>query len=395
MAEVGSAATSPPVQPPGSGRALAPDLLKGLIMIVMALDHVRSFFMKYDGVKEVWFKEATYNPDFWDFTARYVSHLAAPGFFFMMGMGMVLFSLSRQGAGWDTARIRNSFLIRGALLVVIQITLENSAWAIISNNPSRRLSSGVLGTLGFAMMLTALSLQMRGWILAAVAAACLVLPTFYILSLEGQKGAGLVMTMLLVPDRWDPEGWVAIRSNYPIVQWYGVTVLGVLFGRYWARDREKAYRGCLIVGLALIALFFVMREFDGFWNLRAQVDDSWYAFLQANKYPPSLSWLALTLGGNGIILWAFSRGEEGVRKAAPFLLAYGRSSLAFYVLHLHLYCYMALLLYNEVTGLTRHRDIVSLAAVWWIVGLAILWPLTKWYGAFKRSKPPESVWRFF
>ncbi len=364
-------------------------------MIVMALDHVRSFFMKYDGVKEVWYKEATYNPDFWDFVARYVSHLAAPGFFFMMGMGMVLFAISRAGAGWDKRRIAKSFIIRGLLLVAVQIVLENSAWAIISNNPIRLLSSGVLGTLGIAMALTALSLQTRGWVIALVAAACLIIPQFYILSLEGQKGASLAMTLLLTPDRWDSEGWVSIRSNYPIIQWYGVTLLGVLFGRFWAADREKAYRWCLTGGIVLIAAFLAMRNVDGFWNLRPQVDDSWYAFFQANKYPPSISWLALTLGANAVILWAFSKAEESVSAAAPFLLAYGRSPLAFYVLHLHLYCFMALLLYNDFTGLGRHPDIVSLAAVWWIVGLAILWPLTKWYGAFKRSKPTESVWRFF
>lgn len=103
QAQAATAATRPKEK--AGGRALALDALKGVIMVVMALDHTRSFLMKYDGVKEIWYAPATYNPQIWDFVSRYVSHLAAPGFFFLMGMGMVLMAESRRKIGWDDNKV--------------------------------------------------------------------------------------------------------------------------------------------------------------------------------------------------------------------------------------------------------------------------------------------------
>lgn len=142
----------------------------------------------------------------------------------------------------------------------------------------------------------------------------------------------------------------------------------------------------LVATLLYLPLLYVP---GGIWHLRGAVDDSFFSFLQATKYPPSLSWLALTLGANAVILWLFWKGEALFSGIGRVLLDYGRSPLFFYVVHLHLYGMMSLLVFN------RHTEIASLAAVWWIVGLAILWPLCLFYGRFKASTHPESVWRFF
>ena len=109
----------------------------------MSLDHAHSFLVKYDGIKEIWFQKAIYNPDVWYFTARYVSHLAAPGFFFMMGMGMVLLAQSRRKVGWDDAKVFQSFLKRGAILILLQFTLENLAWFERSHNPLNFASTSI------------------------------------------------------------------------------------------------------------------------------------------------------------------------------------------------------------------------------------------------------------
>jgi len=163
MAEqAGTAAPAAMPKAKAGGRALALDALKGLIMIVMALDHTRSFLMKYDGVKEIWYEKATYNPETWDFVSRYVSHLAAPGFFFMMGMGMVLMVESRRRIGWDDNKVFQSFLKRGAILILLQFTLENLAWFERSHNPLHFLSTGVLSTLGACMILGGFLISLLG-----------------------------------------------------------------------------------------------------------------------------------------------------------------------------------------------------------------------------------------
>lgn len=369
----------------GSARAVSLDALKGLIMVVMALDHVRSFFMTYDGVKEIWYAPAIYNADAWNFWARYVSHLAAPGFFFMMGMGMVLFARSRQKTGWDANAIARSFVVRGLILVALQFLAEDTAWAIRSGNILRMFSTGVLSTLGLAMILSAFLLRFRPWIVIAVSVVCLMATQAVILGLNMEKGDyGLIPMFLVIAGQWQ-----IVKINYPLIPWFGVTGLGIAFGWFWLADPARGYRWSLWGGLGLVVLFIAMRVWDdGFWNLRPQVDDSFWAFLQATKYPPSLSWLSLQMGVNFLFIWLFWKGEAIVETAGRVLIDYGRSPLFFYIVHLHLYGAMSFFVFNKNTG------IVSMAAVWWVVGLAILWPLCRWYGGFKRSRHPDSFWRF-
>jgi uncharacterized membrane protein len=366
------------------GRAVALDALKGLIMIVMALDHTHSFLVKYDGVKEIWYQKAIYNHDLWDFAGRYVSHLAAPGFFFMMGMGMVLLVQSRKKVGWDDAKVFQSFLKRGAILILLQFTLENLAWFERSHNPLHFLSTGVLSTLGACMILGGFMMRFRAVGVAVISAVALLATALIIRSLApaAHSGQSLVMTLLFVAGQSGE-----IKVNYPIVPWLGVTGLGMLYGWYWAADRVRGYRAALYLGLGLIAAFVVMRPFDGFWNYRMPIDGSVLAFLQATKYPPSLSWLSLMMGANFLIIWLFWKGEALVEKGAPMLLAYGRSALFFYIVHLHIYAVMSMIFFNE------HKTIVSMAGVLWLVGLAILWPLCAWYGRFKAGKDADSIWR--
>ena len=385
MAErAGTAAPAAMPKAKAGGRALALDALKGLIMIVMALDHTRSFLMKYDGVKEIWYEKATYNPEIWDFVSRYVSHVAAPGFFFMMGMGMVLMVESRRKIGWDDNKVFQSFLKRGAILIALQFTLENLAWFERSHNPAHFLSTGVLSTLGACMILGGFLMRFRATGVAVISAVALLVTVSIIRSLDpmAHDDQSLLMSLLFVAGRAG-----VVKVNYPIVPWLGVTGLGMLYGWYWGADRVRGYKAALYLGLGLVAAFVVMRSVDGFWNYRVPVDGSVQAFLQATKYPPDLSWLSLTLGANFLIIWLFWHGEALVEKVGQVLLAYGRSALFFYVVHLHIYGIMSLIFFHS------HTTILSMAGVLWLAGLALLWPLCTWYGNFKAGKDADSIWR--
>jgi uncharacterized membrane protein len=382
-ATVASEATVQPKQK-ARGRAIALDALKGLIMIVMALDHTRSFLMKYDGVKEIWYEPAIYNPQFWDFLSRYASHPAAPGFFFMMGMGMVLMVESRRKIGWDDQKVFVSFLKRGAILILLQFTLENLAWFERSHNPLHFLSTGVLSTLGACMIIGGFMMRFRAIGVAVISVAATVLTISIVRSIDPAQhdNQSLLMSLLFVAGRAG-----VVKVNYPIVPWLGVTGFGMLYGWYWGADRVRGYRAALYLGLGLILAFVAMRYFGGFLNYRAPVDGSFEAFMQATKYPPSVSWLSLMCGLNFLFIWLFWKGEALVERFAPFLLAYGRSALFFYIVHLHIYALMSLIFFN------LHTTILSLAGVLWLVGLAILWPLCAWYGKFKAGKDADSIWR--
>lgn len=382
QAQAATAATRPKEK--AGGRALALDALKGVIMVVMALDHTRSFLMKYDGVKEIWYAPATYNPQIWDFVSRYVSHLAAPGFFFLMGMGMVLMAESRRKIGWDDNKVFHSFLKRGVILILLQFTLENLAWFERSHNVVHFLSTGVLSTLGACMIFGSFMMRYRAKGVAAVSVMALLATAMIIQDLDpaSHDDQALLSAVLFVAGRAG-----AVKVNYPIIPWLGVTGLGMLYGWYWAADRVRGYRTALYLGLALVAAFVAMRNFPGFWNYRMPVDGSVQAFLQATKYPPDLSWLSLMLGANFLIVWLFWKGETLVERYGQALLAYGRSALFFYIVHLHVFGIMSMIFFNG------HTTIVSMAGVLWLVALAILWPLCTWYGRFKSGKDADSIWR--
>src|SRR6187402_1278160 len=105
--------SSPPppqqTEPPSRNRVAAIDALRGLIMVVMALDHANYFVAKSHVGNEFWFIPAPFYPTALDFLTRAVTHLAAPGFFFLMGAGMALFAASRKRAGWSNASITRHF----------------------------------------------------------------------------------------------------------------------------------------------------------------------------------------------------------------------------------------------------------------------------------------------
>ena len=105
------------------------DLLKGLIMAAMALDHT-SYFIGKTHIFEFWAILLPPYPSALAFLTRFVTHFCAPGFFFLMGAGMVLFSRSRIAKGWTEGRILRYFLSRGFILILLQFFFENSAWML-------------------------------------------------------------------------------------------------------------------------------------------------------------------------------------------------------------------------------------------------------------------------
>ena len=111
------------------------------------------------------------------------------------------------------------------------------------------------------------------------------------------------------------------------------------------------------------------------------------AFFNVVKYPPSITFLLLTMGGNLLLLasfaWVAGIAERGLR----LLAVYGRTPLFFYVTHLYLYGYLGQRLDPNGIGIPRMLS-------YWLLGLAILWPLCWLYGKFKHSRPPDSLWRY-
>jgi uncharacterized membrane protein len=408
---------------------LAPlDALRGLIMILMALDHANAFVARMHSPGEFWGSGPF--PSYasgCEFLVRLVTHLCAPGFFLLMGAGMALFAADRRGRGVRPVAIARHFALRGALLVAINELVENPAWLLGSTLVAARahgvglstdealgaamqapgggglpvLAFGVLSALGLGMAVGGLLVQLPS-VVVGMGAAAAVLVTHAFLP------AARASTVLF--PAWERLLLVAGQSGavlvvYPVVPWLAPICLGILLGRALRRDPGRAYRGALAAGVALLLLFAVVRALGGPGNLRPAADAGWVSFLNVTKYPPSLAFLALTLGVDLVLLFAIAHtpallGARGggpaaaggapsgpaARRAKAPLLVFGRTPLFFYVVHLYLYAAIGLLVGPQGTG-------IALMVPVWLAGLIVLYPICRRFDAFKQSTPSESLWR--
>lgn len=381
-----------------SPRYNAIDALRGLIMILMAIDHA-SAFIAHQHAAEYWSGAWTRYSDWAPFVTRLVTHLCAPGFFFLMGAGLAWFAAARSKAGWSDAAIMRRSLWRGfALVLIAQISeppvlvitqILGSAkvpWSQITAPPPNDGSSLAWGFitltgLGLVMMACALLLRARPWIWLVVCALS-VLATHLLLPADGQPHS-LLMALLLAPGLADH-----VIALYPVIPWLGVAALGMYFGKWWRDHPSRAERSVWLLGIALVLLALVLRALGGFGNIRPPRDSGWIEFFNNIKYPPSLVFWTLAVGINLLLLALLIRLPGWIKSEKSPLIVFGQTPLFFYVIHFYLLAIFGLVLFREPGGL-GHLYFM------WAVLLALLYPLCLWYRKFKLTKPAESLWRMF
>lgn len=361
-----------------TGQRLFPlDALRGLVIVFMALDHANYFIARQHSPGEYWGGPFPAYASALPFLTRLVTHFSAPGFFFLMGVGMLLFADARWRGGWSMWKIRAHFWLRGMLLILLQLFIINPIWkAGPGTFPETYI--GVLIALGGTMILGSLLVHLHP-------IALLLLTVGLLLGTEwlhpGPEMWGVLKNepwnLLLMRSGGDGEFW----SNFPVLPWLELVVFGMLFGRWLLADEKKAYQKGLWLGLALLVLFIILRCADGFGNIRPRSGDSWIDFLNVVKYPPSLTFTFLTMGVNLLALWGFSKAGEGLQTACRPLVAFGSAPLFVYVLHLYLYMLMGRFFAPLGTSL-------PVMYLYWLSGLAMLYLPALWYGRFKQSRTP-------
>jgi len=375
-----------------SSRLFSLDALRGLIMVLMAIDHA-NYFVAQSHFYEYWGLPLPQHTDVLSFFTRFVTHLCAPGFFFLMGVGIVLLAESRRRLNWSVNKIQWYLVKRGLLLMVIQHFLENPVWLLgpVSEAAIRPGGGGevlfffgVLNGLGAALcvcalLLTAPSALLLGLTLITVLATNLLMP--------GSEQVGYQFHPLL---RWAfiPGQSGIIHVLYPFIPWLGLTCFGLLFGRWISRDAPAAYRRSTIIGAGLIGLFLILRITDWFGNIHPYDHSGWLMFLNLTKYPPSATFLCLMLGIILLLLGGFSRVDTLFSSDRTPLIVFGQTALFFYIAHLYILGVMGLFVPPGGTSL-------PIMYLFWFIGLVLLYFLCRWYRAFKRGKSPDSFWRFF
>lgn len=387
----------------GFSRVHSIDQLRGLVMLLMLLDHVRERFFLYRQVSDP--LDLTSTEPSLAFT-RLLAHLCAPTFVFLTGLSAYLYAQKNSAAALTTFLWQ-----RGLVLLGLELTLVNFAWL----GSYQTLYLQVIWVLGLCMLLLALLRTLPRPLLWAVALALISLHNLLtpIHFLPGEWGYS-VWTML--HDRGyllaKGESLIAVKLSYPLLPWIGVILLGYLAGPLYALPSAQRIAVLRRAAVTALVVLLILRGFNLYgetlpWLRYGCVDAvvlplsstaswaqtcivptilSWFNF---TKYPPSFDFLLLTLGIMALLLAWFeaATAKPWFVRVGQVLKNFGAAPMFFYLLHL----YALLLIYSVAVwwfGRT-HGDWFGVDAVWqlWLIaiGFAVcLYPMTSWFASFKQ-----------
>lgn len=389
------ATTSPRVA--AASRIASIDLLRGFIMIIMALDHVRDYFhadaFVYDPLDLSKTSVAL-------FFTRWITHYCAPLFMFLSGTSAFL-----VGERKSKKELSLFLLKRGVWLIFLELTVIHWGWYF--NFVGQGVDLIVIWALGISMI---------------VLAGLIYLPMWAIISIGGIMVAGhnLLDGVHVPGNTLQGFGWALLHEQqaftyngflilvgYPIIPWVGVMALGYGLGQLYKKDYpvEKRKKLLLTLGFSLVALFIIIRFINVYgdghaWSQQSTPMFTVLSFLNTVKYPPSLLYLLMTIGP-ALLFLAWSERTPGW--LGQRVSIFGRVPLFYYILHLYLLHLLAMF----ATSFSGHQwsDMVldnalwtgrvdqlkgygfSLGVTWlvWILVVVLLYPLCKWYDQYKRS----------
>jgi uncharacterized membrane protein len=364
------------------------DFLRGLVMAIMVLDHARDFF-----------GGSGMNPrDVHDtglFLTRWITHFCASIFVFLAGVSAFLYG-SRGRSRADVARF---LLTRGVWLILIEFTIVRFAWTF--NVSYDFVIMQVIWVIGCAMVLLAGLVYLPRWAIATFALTMILGHNL----LDGIAVTGSwrwLWALTHAPEVLYPTQGTEVMALYPIIPWVAVMAAGYALARVFLQPEEQRRRTLLRLGSAVIAGFVVLRATNVYgdptpWAIQDGVLPTVLSFINCEKYPPSLLYLAMTIGP-GLILLGLVQSARS--RFARVVVAIGRVPFLFYVAHIVLLHAIAVavahLTVGDIDWLFRHMPAFNkpddyglpLPAVYalWIVSLALLYPMCRWFGALKQRR---------
>jgi uncharacterized membrane protein len=405
-----AAATTAPLDavtyaPPKRQRVDSIDLLRGIVMVIMLLDHTRDYFsaeaFQFDPTDLSKTSVAL-------FFTRWITHFCAPTFFFLAGTGAYL----RQARGATAADMSRFLVSRGLWLILLELTVIR--WGISGDFlPHGAYALQTIWALGVSMIVLGamvhLPLKVVGALSLTMIAVHNAFDGVHVAScLPGQPpcGAGDVAIRLLHVSGPIvlPHG-IFLLALYPLIPWLGVMAAGYVFGKLYTLDAETRRRALIRLGGGIVVLFVVLRATNLYgdpakWSVQPRgAAFTLLSFLNTTKYPPSLLYLCMTIGP-GILLLAFMERERrgGLGRA---LVTYGRVPMLFYMLQ-WLYAHGAAFVGWTMAGKnTAPLHVLqntppealkgagfSLPVVYafWLLGVLLIYPLCKWFAEVKKRR---------
>ncbi len=385
-----------PGREPGRTRLDSVDVVRGAVMVLMALDHARDYFS--DSRIDFFHARALLGAPPEIFLTRWVTHFCAPVFVFLAGTGAWL-----QGRKKSRRELSLFLLTRGLWLVVLELTVVHFCWMFDFALQNTFLQ--VIWAIGASMVVLAALVFLPTWAVTAFGVLLIVVHNaFDAVKPEAFGGAAPLWTILHVSAPTQPiRGWNVFIA-YPLVPWIGVMAAGYGFGAIYRLEAARRRRALFALGGGTVVLFVLLRFTNLYgdplpWAFQpGHGIHTLVSFVDLEKYPPSLLYLMMTLGP-AILALAWLDGREARALARP-LVVYGRVPLFFYVLHvLLLHVLAAVYALGKYGSRALTFDPLNLPAdygypLWvvytvWIGAVAALYPACAWYARLKsRSRNP-------
>jgi uncharacterized membrane protein len=382
-----------PVVPVAAKRARleSVDVVRGVIMILMALDHTRDFFGT-SGINPT--DPATTTIPL--FFTRWITHFCAPTFFLLTGTGAFLAKRRRS-----TSELSRFLFTRGLWLIFLELTVTRClGWQF--NFDYHVLILVVLWALGWAMIVLSALVYLPPWAVTAFGVVMIATHNLF----DSVQSNNPLWTILHSLNFLVNTPQHVIFVSYVLIPWVGVTAVGYGLGQIynWPSDRRRPF--LLRLGLAMTAAFVVLRAINVYgdplrWSTQKSAVFTVLSFLNTNKYPPSLLYLLMTLGPVMLFLCAVDAGTP--RWLRPALI-FGKVPMFYYLLHIPLIHLIAIVVcyarYGHIYWMFESPDLgnfpitpplgwgYSLPVVYlvWAVVVVTLYPVCRWYSGVRQRR---------
>ncbi|XPF93191.1 DUF1624 domain-containing protein [Colwellia sp. RE-S-Sl-9] len=363
------------------------DILRGFVMLLMLVDHVRERFFYHQNVTDPMTLNETSTELFF---TRMTAHLCAPVFVFLTGLSAWLYAHPHN----NPTRSASSFLFkRGLFIIFIECTLINFSWFGTYNI----LYLQVMWAIGVSMIVLSLAVKMNIKLIAFMGLAIIfghnaLTP----ISFAPDEFGYTLWTILHDRGYLISDGLVKVKASYPVLPWIGVICLGYFAGPLYSQaiSSTKRQKTLFVAGFSALILLIILRGFNLYgetldWTTGINTIETIKSFVNYSKYPPSLNYLLLTLG----IAWLLLGCLENVdNKYSKVVESFGAAPMFFYIVHLYILLIGYRIFYTLVGP--NNGDILGFNFVWQIWAAALLLAVLLYFPtkAFSLYKKRTTQW---
>ena len=384
------------LQPVAQHRIYSIDVLRGLVMVIMALDHTRDFFHAEAFTRDP-LDPATTN--ILMYFTRFITHFCAPVFILLAGTSIYLQSLRKSKSELSAFLFK-----RGLWLILVEVILITFAWTFDFSYSIFILQ--VIWAIGICMVLMGIIIRLP-YTLILIAGLAIVFG-HNILDVIPSTHQGFWWDLLhngnfafheILPGH-------QITIIYPFLPWLGLMMLGYCSGKIYEPSVNPAFRKKLLLytGTGLILFFILLRYINVYgdplpWTLQDNTTSTVFSFLNVHKYPPSLLFMCITIGPALIFLALF---ETSQNKITRIISVYGKVPFFYYILHFYILHILCMILFlarghsfsegiQDTAGIPFRFLIagegysIGIVYLIWILMVIALYPLCKWFSDMKRK----------